>query len=331
MRWFSCFPASSHFCEKVDHGKTYVVLYLAVIFIVTAFEMATRDANIMLGLSGIAFLVFANRKGAIGDEARWILVMFVFVAAFGQSWAARMRHPVNARNILAGAVFANEDMRDFFSRHGMPASFDVAAAEAKPQSLDAVDIDQMNEVKAKMASAEPGSEETKFLGGVGGVYAMYFLTHPAYVTGNVARHWRLIFTQTMDLEASDRSRRLREARRAKIRSSRRDDALHRGRVDEALRGGLYPARRRGGSSGAVRAAAADCVAGEMWSFVPLFLAAMGVVNAILGFFGDVWERSEMERHAFIGSMVLRLGLILCLLRLIEEARRRWAPDRPSAP
>ena len=71
--------------------------------------------------------------------------------------------------------------------------------------------------------------------------------------------------------------------------------------------------------------------GEIWSFVPLLLAATGVVNAILGFFGDVWERSEMERHAFIGSMVLRLGLILCLLRLIEEARRRWAPERPSAP
>ena len=69
----------------------------------------------------------------------------------------------------------------------------------------------------------------------------------------------------------------------------------------------------------------------MWSFVPLFLVAMGVTNAILGFFGDVWERSEMERHAFIGSMILRLGLILCLLRLIEEARQLCAPVRPSAP
>src|SRR5208283_3022064 len=80
------FPRFANFCEKADHGRTYIVLYLAVIFIVTAFEMATRDANIMLGLSGVAFLFFANRKGVIGDEARWILVMFVFVAAFGQSW-----------------------------------------------------------------------------------------------------------------------------------------------------------------------------------------------------------------------------------------------------
>ena len=54
-------------------------------------EKTAREANIMLGLSGVAFLFFANRKGVIGDEARWILVMFVFVAAFGQSWAARMR------------------------------------------------------------------------------------------------------------------------------------------------------------------------------------------------------------------------------------------------
>ena len=79
------FPRFAHFCEKVDHGKTYVVLYSAVFFIITAFEMATRDANIMLGFSGIAFLVFANRKSAIGHQARWILAMFVFVVAFAQS------------------------------------------------------------------------------------------------------------------------------------------------------------------------------------------------------------------------------------------------------
>ena len=324
------FPRFARFCESVDRGKTYVVLYLAVIFIITAFEMATRDANIMLGLSGIAFLVFANRKSAIGDQARWILVMFVFVAAFGQSWAARMRHPVNARNILAGAVFANEDMRDFFSRHGMPASFDVAAAKAKPQSLDAVDIDQMNEVKVQMANAEPGSEEAKFVSGVGGVYAMYFLTHPTYVTGNVARHWRLIFTQTMDLEAAiDRGASTKPSARNFVRPGEMTPFI--AGASTRLSAADYIPPVVGAVLLALCALPPLLRAGEMWSFVPLFLVAMGVTNAILGFFGDVWERSEMERHAFIGSMILRLGLILCLLRLIEEARRLCAPVRPSAP
>ena len=324
------FPRFVHFCEKVDHGKTYVVLYLGVLFIVTAFEMATRDANIMLGLSGIAFLILANRKGAIGDEARWILVMFVFVAAFGQSSAARLRHPVNAKNILAGAVFANEDMRNFFSRHGMPASFDAAAADAKPQSLDAVDIDQINEVKAKMASAEPGSEETKFLGGVGGVYAMYFLTHPAYVTGNVARHWRLIFTQTLDLEATiDHGAFAKLGAQKFVRPGETTPFI--AGASTRLSAADYIPPIVGAALLALCALPPLIRPGEIWSFVPLLLAATGVVNAILGFFGDVWERSEMERHAFIGSMVLRLGLILCLLRLIEEARRRWAAERPAAP
>jgi hypothetical protein len=257
-------------------------------------------------------------------------VMFVFVAAFGQSWAARLRHPVNAKNILAGAVFANEDMRSFFSRHGMPASFDAAAADAKPQSLDAVDIDQINEVKAKMASAEPGSEETKFLGGVGGVYAMYFLTHPAYVTGNVARHWRLIFTQTLDLEATiDHGAFAKLGAQKFVRPGETTPFI--AGASTRLSAADYIPPIVGAALLALCALPPLIRPGEIWSFVPLLLAATGVVNAILGFFGDVWERSEMERHAFIGSMVLRLGLILCLLRLIEEARRRWAAERPSAP
>ena len=324
------FPRFAHFCEKADRGKTYVVLYLAVLFIVTAFEMATRDASIILGLSGIAFLVFANRRSAIGGEARWILVMFVVVAAFGQSWAARMRHPVNARNILAGAVFANEEMRDFFSRHGMPASFDTAAAQAKPQSLDAIDIDQMDDVKMKMASAELGSEEKKFLGGVGGVYTMYLVTHPAYLIGNVARHWRLIFTQTVDLEAMiDRGPFAKLGARKFVRPGETTPFI--AGASTRLSAADYIPPIVGVALLALCALPPLIRPREMWSYAPLFLAAMGVANAILGFFGDVWERSEMERHAFIGSMVLRLGLILCLLRLIEEARRRWAPERPSAP
>lgn len=322
------FPRFANFCEKVDHGKTYVVLYLAMLFIVTAFEMATRDANIMLGLAGVAFLILANRKSALGDEARWILVMFVFVAAFGQSWTAKMRYPVNAKNILAGAVFANEDMRDFFSRHGMPTSFDAAAAQAKPQSLDAVDIDEINEVKKKMPSAEVESDEKKFLGGVGGVYAMYFLTHPAYVIDNVARHWRLIFTQTMDLEATiDRGAFAKLGTRKFVRPGETTPFIAGASMRLSVADYIPPI------VGAVLLALCALPPllrpRDMWSFVPLFLAAMGVVNAILGFFGDVWERGEMERHAFIGSAILRLGLILCLLRLIEEARRFSASERPS--
>jgi hypothetical protein len=325
------FPRFASFSEKVNHGKTYVVLYLGLLFIVTAFEMATRDANIMLGLSGVAFLVVANRKSATGDQARWILVMFVFVfvATFGQSWAARMRHPVNARNILAGAVFANENMRDFFSSHGMPASFDAAAAAAKPQSLDAVDIDEVNEVKKKMASAELGAEEKKFLGGVGGVYAMYFLTHPAYVIDNVARHWRLIFTQSVGLEATiDPGAFTKLGARKFVRPGESTPFIAGASTRLSAADHIPPIF--GAALLALCALPPLIRFREMWSFVPLFLAAMGVVNAILGFFGDVWERSEMERHAFIGSMVLRLGLMLCLLRLIEEARRLWASERPSA-
>jgi hypothetical protein len=68
---------------------------------------------------------------------------------------------------------------------------------------------------------------------------------------------------------------------------------------------------------------------DIWSWVPLFLAVAGAANAILGFFGDVWVKNEMERHALVGSVVLRIALTLCVLRLMEEARRRLLRERRS--
>jgi hypothetical protein len=321
------FPRFAGYCEKIERGNIYVILYLALILVVTAFEMATRDANVLLALSGIAFLVVANREVTIGAGARWILVMLVVVVAAGQSLTARIRFPVNGKNILAGAVLPNENMRDFFFKHGMPTAFEAAAAEAKPQSLDAADIDEMREVEKK-ALAGLAPEDKQFFGEIGGVYAKYLLTHPEYVIGDVARHWRLIFAQTADMDAM--------IARGPLESPPAQKFVHPGETTPFIAGA------------STRLSAADLVPPvvglalvvlcvlppwlrprEMWSWTPLFLAAAGFVNATLGFFGDVWERSEMERHAFVGSVVLRLGLTLCVLRLIDEARRRWAPERPS--
>ena len=196
------FPRFANFCEKVDHGRTYIVLYLAVIFIVTAFEMATRDANIMLGLSGVAFLLFANRNARSATKR-------------GGFRDVRLRRGV--RSIL-GRPDALSGKREKYPggggvRERRHAAFLFKAWHAGQfrrgrrwmrSRKASTRSTSMKSTKLRRRSRAPsrGPRKQKFLGGVGGVYAMYFLTHPAYVIGNVARHWRLIFTQTEDLEAT---------------------------------------------------------------------------------------------------------------------------------
>ncbi len=316
------------FCEKFDRGGALVVLYLAVLLAVTAFEMATRDANVMLALSGVAFLLIANRNVTIGVEARWIFAMLVVVLAVGQSITARMRYRENAKNILVGAVFANEDMRRFFLSHGMPTAFDAAGARMKPQALDAVDFEEMTRVRNLLDVAAENPENEAFIGRVGGLYASYLLTHPEYVIGNVARYWRLIFTQTVDLDS--------EIIRGASGSSGARKFIRPGEATPFVAGASARLSVTDHIPPLVGAALLTLCAllplirpKDIWSWVPILLAAVGAGNAVLGFFGDVWVKSEMERHALVGSVVLRIALTLCVLRLMEEGRRRLARERRS--
>jgi ABC-type thiamin/hydroxymethylpyrimidine transport system permease subunit len=47
--------------------------------------------------------------------------------------------------------------------------------------------------------------------------------------------------------------------------------------------------------------------------LPLIFMAAGVSNAIVAFFGELWEPGEMARHAFVGSVLLHVGVCLAIL------------------
>ena len=118
------------------------------------------------------------------------------------------------------------------------------------------------------------------------VYASYLLLHPRYVLGNIRESWRLMFDQ----EYAGSS--------AFARSLSIVDWLDI-RIVVAIAIAL--------SLAAVRRARSDFL-----MRAGIILAVAGFANALIAFHGDVWEVSEMARHAWIGSTFLRLGVaVLC--------------------
>jgi hypothetical protein len=289
-----------------------VNLYLAAFVAVSAFEMATRDANIMIALAALAFLLWLN----VG--VRRSAALLIVGLALVQSYSAGRRHHVNADNILAGAVLPNEEMRNYFLDHGMPASFAALGSNIRPRDLDDIDIDELRATLAKIKQLPSTPEEKEFMNKIDSVYARYLVTHPAYVLGNVWRHWPLIFSFAVE---RDPRRLASNDNAAPLRLGVSPPYLAGGSVDISVADYFPPAVGVALFAGCF---ALPFLRRDKFAYLPILFALVGAGNAVLSFFGDVWERSEMTRHAAIGSVMLRCGLTLCALMLLDLAPRRAA-------
>ena len=47
----------------------------------------------------------------------------------------------------------------------------------------------------------------------------------------------------------------------------------------------------------------------------LFVTYIGMGNAVLSYFADMWEPSEMLRHAAIGAVLFDTGIVFCFVIL----------------
>jgi hypothetical protein len=61
---------------------------------------------------------------------------------------------------------------------------------------------------------------------------------------------------------------------------------------------------------------------DKFSWAALALVCGGLAYALIGFHGDMWESFEMQRHAFIGSILFRLGCTLLWLGAVGALLRR---------
>lgn len=313
------FPRFAAWARRTGRRGIVVYLYLIAIALVSAFEMATRDTNIMMALAGWAFLLWRSLTGVFRDdrEVRTLLYkvsVAVAVIAIGQVKCAGLRHHENAQNIMAGAVIPNEEMRDYFIRHGMPERLQKLSENAAPQPLGSVDYHEVERIRGLVAQASVDPRCNEFLQKTDRLYLGFLLTHPAYVVSNTWRYWRMIFAFSF---VRDRH----ATATGEIRPGDRVPFV----FGETL--ALSPADYFPPQVGVVLFAACfflPWLRRDQSSWLPLFLSLLGAGNALVGFFGDVWEPSEMGRHAAIGGVTLRIGLTLCALMLLDAAAQRVA-------
>jgi hypothetical protein len=318
------FPDFVAWARRAPHGDRLIHAYLISIVLVSAFEMATRDANIMMAAAGWAFLVWRGLTGVLRDDRKLRKLLFkmsivVFVIAIGQTISAGKRHHENAQNIMAGAVIPNEQIRRYFIQNGMPIRLQALSEKAAPQELGSIDYHEVEHMRGLVAEASADPDCHVFLERIDRLYVSFLLTHPEYVISNTWRYWRMILdfnfvhgqnAPTTQLILSGDN--VPAVFGAILDLSLADHFPPQVGVALFLAGFILPWLRREGSS-----------------WLPLLLSLLGAANALLGFFGDVWEPSEMTRHAAIGSIVLRCGLTLCALMLLEEAALRAARPRGS--
>jgi hypothetical protein len=294
------FSRVARWCSGWRHGPYVLAAYVAALVLVSAFEMATRDANIPLALVGVAFILIDGSYG-VQSEFRLLTILLVMAVAVPTSVSARVRHVWNAENILAGAVLPNPDMRSFFIQRGLNPELQGAAAKLQPQDLAHVDI-----YKIMAEEQEYQKLYRPFVHNVDGVYAQYLALHPGYVLDNSARHLAVIFDQTFES-----SEKLRPATTFSLSL-----ADHIPLFAFPILVLLYLVQRD------LR---------RNVGYWPALLALIGAADAVLGFFGDVWDVADMSRHALIGSVLLRTGAVLCLLFTLDNVwrpcalalRRRW--------
>jgi hypothetical protein len=311
-------------CGKQKRPNAYIVLYIIVLVVVSAAEMGARDANILLALFGGFIVLFYNRHSVLGPKHKVFLVVMLLAIGLTQSAFAMERHKINAVHILAGAILPNEEARSFYVKHGMPPELGVAGSKMKPQELGKVDIAELAKQSDTVSAIAPA-----FILKSEKIYPLYLLTHPLYVIDNIIKNNGLIFGQRFHPMIDPHP------------VSGAEPIFVTNKPGHA-----YPIIK----PKSVIASPMDWLPGPVkiviiigyllyaaffWrtpkAVLPLIVMLAGSSNAVLAFFGDIWEPSEMTRHAFIGSIVFRIGIALAGLLLIEGGlrvgERYWRPGK----
>jgi hypothetical protein len=287
-------------------GRLISYLILGVIALFSAIEIGTRDSNIALAFFGLFIMVTCIENLHLSMRRKAALTAFIVLLAFLQSVPASWRHTLNATNILAGVVLPDEGIRTYFVRHGMPNELALAGREMKRQDLGDVNYPDLQKSGDIIRSLAPS-----FIGRSDRIYGAYLLSHPGYIINNTIKYRTMIFGQEYAVGSG-------------LGTNPAFIKPVQGELAPVIVPGdlkLSPMDYIPLSIGALLA----CLyVGYVAAFkrtalaaLPIVVVAAGVSNAILGFFGDLWQPSEMERHAFIGSVLFRVGIALAILFLFD--------------
>jgi hypothetical protein len=236
--------------------------------------------------------------------------------SFTESLFASARHVTNEANILVGLVLPNPKIRSYFVERGMPPALAAAGNGMTSQDLGQADIATMTDDRRILHDIAPD-----FIPKVDPIYTRYLLSHPNYLIENTVKYRDIIFGQNwISSTVEDHPNFTKPGTPVPVTVA---DSIDISAMDYIP---IYVCIAAFGA----QIVQALVRAGRACHVIPAFVLAVGFSNAVLGFFGDLWERSEMTRHAFIGSVLLRIGLVLAVLFLLDGLMR-YFPRRSDAP
>ena len=240
----------------------------------------------------------------------------------GKSSFARVRHVENVENIFVATILPDERITDYFIAHGLPEEFRQGTKAVKYQERGNVNNDEV--IDGRVYFEKMGWRPYLFQ--IDYLYARFLITHPEYVLQNALKFRKLIFYQDATEMSGYVSQPIATSDRP-ITTRPNSPAPFVFGADWRLAVTDYIPLVLLVVGGLGAAFVGGCRGGALW---PAFLMALGAANAVLGFFGDLWQPSEMERHAMIGSVLLRTGGLcgsLLLVDLLMTRKRRAIPTQ----
>lgn len=301
IQWAACISGRQYlqWARRQRYECASVTLYVFTVAALTAITMGTRDANILLALAGIVFVIVDTRRGLLTIRPLVILIVLVGLITAGQIHGSHIRHAVNANNLLFDFVLPNPEAQQFFADRGMPR----ALADLGP-GLPKSDFGDMRIELDNSSRYRNGPAVAAYLSQFDWVYAEYLVSHPAWVVSTAFANRDLIFEQGGRFHILPQDGRI---------PSMVTDLLP---IEFWLV--IF----------CVSLAATAALGGWRRAGLPAMVGILGGANALGAFFADLWIPSEMARHAFIGSIVLRIGVILALAVFLDVLGDRI--ERPPA-
>lgn len=302
--WLAIMVSPLVLMDLVQHsfGRAWLPVFVAIVALVTAMAGSARGSNVLLMVCCTPIVLL--RLWPDAAMRRYAVLMAVVILSIcALQWREDgRRQGFNMANIIAGIVLPSPERRQYFAERGMPPW--IATLHVPPRLRGrtlreitddrSIVLHEITAVRNVILDHAPYFLRTR----ARAIYSSYLLQHPRYVLANIIESWRLMFDQF---------------------------------YTDAAR---WPQYLSAMDWIGIRLFAAISLA--LVFFVPagwrdfliragVLLGLAGFANSVIAFHGDLWEASEMGRHAWVGSTFLRLGCgVICFraVSLLMESRRK---------
>jgi hypothetical protein len=281
--------------------------FLATHAVLAALCLGTRDANLSVVLLGSGLVVVGCRK-IVRPWQLAVLLLVVGCEVALSSDAGRHRRTDAMADLMAGAILPDPGMREFFAQRGMPPELVELGKTFQGWPLDAFDVAQGTRQKEQLSAVGSAYLPQAFP-----TYLAYLALHPGYLGTNLVKYRRLILDPFwgQDVFSSAQPPDVRHAIQpgdavvtiSSLGSTPRRIAL----ADHV------PLDLKLALMALYALAVAVLRARNPLAWAPVAFAVVGASNAAAGFFFCLWGRSEMIRHAFLGSVLFNVGFTLAVL------------------